>query len=1340
MRLILTGTLSAALFLSLVPFLSLRAEEGTLLLNERSYFRAYYQFYWDAVQPEPLKNGWQKFINGRVVQQRLAFKKLDWSKTDWRDVAVSRICNNNYDMVVYPEDEQYMNQPPPPVDWLKPDFDDSGWQLDRAALNVIDTGVRACFFRARFELPDPAACGKLALRMVYRGGARILINGQELVRQHLPAGELGTEACGDDYPVEAYIKLFDELGTKGEARYQALMKEKSVTAWPPLSILSPSGLYAIYVPEFYGSADQAEKVTTKGDPDWVFTRPDSHPISKKTWNRVQPLRDRTLENIAIPPHLLRKGENILSLEIRAARVHPIYVGWYEVGTGGNSWAHAQLRALELRSDVSALPTGVKRPAGVQVWTEDMHRRVHDVEWGEAAKQPWPLALAGAPNGTFCGQIVVGTDRDLKHLKAFPGALQREGGAGLIPAEACRVFPMQALPLSVLSSTSGVRSVTMNDPLYAGAVPLEKYSAATTRQLSRAEKLKGLENIRFFDQIAERATASVPAGKCQSLWVRLTVPATTPAGIYKGAVRVEAEGLPPVLVPMTVEVCGWRLPDSRDFRTLIAMEQSPYGVAKQYGVKLWSEEHFKLLEASLKLLGRVHNQRLNIPVLSKTEFGNREDSCIRWIRKPDGSLRFDYSLLDRYLDLAVKHCGIPKIIQFTIMHGNPQNIAEVRVFDEAKGQTEVLKLAGPTIDFQERRKLLGAFAVSTYNHMQALHLEKSMYWGLAWDSEGDSTVRKILGEFVPDVFWVADGHELRVDRNYYKVYSWVYQTTSSSPLLLSHNRHGWKNPALEFLCPRAGGSVMGITGASSPFGLRVALERALYTGCRGLARIGADYWKNSYYDGCPEGGWQPGVPIHTVLWPGENGAESSARMEALVEGVQESEARIFLEETLERKVLPEEMAARIQAALDEHYAGSMLIPKDGNHQASIDFAACGWLERSRKLYRAAAEAAAYIGLDVDRTELKVQIPAKGKLTEVLKLRNWTAAPRKWKIENAEKWIIPEKSEGSLQGNEELHLTLDGTALTPESSVSGGLTLTDLENNRTLKLSVTGTVSKVFDLSVKRLVFHVLAGKSDARSFILFNRSGAALKWQGTCSVPWVKLSPAAGTVPPYGNVMLSASAQPVEQDAATLEAVLTVSAEGGTPQEVKVLALTAPAYREPGLPAGTAVSLGEVDRKFVSYHRCFNAGVGAEVKHRIRTEPGYDVPLNWMDQGNVDVGYMLGQQMGLRIDVQMKQRGFKHVLWALPEHVTTYRLEGTGFRGFSARVGVAQGAQVACCFDILVDGKLVARSGLMQAADAPRLLVVDKLETAKELKLVTVRDNLENDSIICYWGDPVFYKD
>ena len=81
---------------------------------------------------------------------------------------------------------------------------------------------------------------------------------------------------------------------------------------------------------------------------------------------------------------------------------------------------------------------------------------------------------------------------------------------------------------------------------------------------------------------------------------------------------------------------------------------------------------------------------------------------------------------------------------------------------------------------------------------------------------------------------------------------------------------------------------------------------------------------------------PGRPCNMLTWPGPAGAESSARFEALLEGFQETEARIFLEQTLDRGYVAKETAAEAQRALDDHIRPAMmgLAFRDGSPEEYI----------------------------------------------------------------------------------------------------------------------------------------------------------------------------------------------------------------------------------------------------------------------------------------------------------------------------------------------------------------------------------------------------------------------
>ena len=205
--------------------------------------------------------------------------------------------------------------------------------------------------------------------------------------------------------------------------------------------------------------------------------------------------------------------------------------------------------------------------------------------------------------------------------------------------------------------------------------MERAQGARTGLVSRLKRWRikaaaaaALGRIQYFDWISAALPERIPANSCQPYWLSVKIPADAAPGLYHGAVRVEGPDFPAATLPLEVEVLDWKVPDPHDFQTIVAIEQSPYGVAKQYKTPLWSDKHWELIEASLRQLARAGNGVWFVPVLLDTEFGNRDDSMIKWIRKKDGSLAFDYATLDRYLDLIVKNCGTPRVISFVVMHG------------------------------------------------------------------------------------------------------------------------------------------------------------------------------------------------------------------------------------------------------------------------------------------------------------------------------------------------------------------------------------------------------------------------------------------------------------------------------------------------------------------------------------------------------------------------------------------------------------------------------------------------------------------------------------------------
>ena len=1316
------------------------------ILDRDGYFRVYYELGLMRISSDALKAEGQKLLGPRQLKryekqtrQHLRDRQIDWKTTDWRDRAVVHFRRTQLG-----DDSRAVEMIPvipPRTQWPQLDFDDAAWMRQRLgrlptrrhnmeAYEFSSLLVRRACFRTYFLLPDPQNAGDLVLDLSFRGGAQVYVNGTKVAAGYLADGK----PYARDYPREAYVSFPDEA--------------------PP----KRSGI----VGDIRCTFDQAPPARKR---EWKDSRSVSsrQPLNRKGWDRLLALRDRRLAGVRIPARLLRKGSNVLAIEVRGARFHPQILpgaggprasNWgRHGGTDNFTWDHARLLDIRLSSTSPHVPHCGTRPKVVQLWAEDMHTRLFDRDFNPPGWPTGTVRMVGAANGSFSGIVALGTDRQLKGLHATAGKLT--GAAGTISASAVHLSYLRGHPITRLHELGHGRCLGLhhwNSPMALAAVARYQVHLTKTYKDSRARRAaygQLLAGFRFFDHIASEPPAAVPANSCQPIWIRLQIPPDAAPGLYRGNVRVTADGIDPLVVPVEIDVIGWRLPDPRQFQTFVESEQSPYGVANAYKLKPWSDEHWRKMDASFRQLARLGADWLFVPVLLNSEFGNRDDaSLIKWIRRKDGALRFDTAVLDRYLDLAVKHWGAPRVVCLAIMHGVGSSSNHVRILDEASGKASLVDV-GPRTKI-DRRPLWRAFALAVREHMRARGLEKSIYWGHAFDRIYDPGLVKMMAEFAPGIYWAAGAHARRPDATFRA----VARTYGSD--MTDRSMRGWKNPFIHLLMPRTNGSVICVEGTSTPFPYRVMGPRAIYGGFNGIGRMGADYFQKTWWDGFRGGEYLlVGRSCIQTLWPGPHGAESSARNEAMLEGVQEAEARIFLEQALDRNALPTDMAKNVQAVLDAHFRQTLHIPGGTAAITMMEYTG-DWRARSRRLFRAAATVAQYVGLDVDRTEIGaeklvtmhygrtqklharkgVPLPAYGRTQLTVTLRNWTRTPRKWTAAAAEKWIRPDRTSGTLDTQQKLAIILDGAGLTPGNTLTGTLTVTDRHTGRGVPISITAQIGRPIELVVKDAVFNVDVGGSAAQDYLLVNRTVSDQAWQVAASVPWIRVDPPAGRLAAGATAFVKVHIRPPDKVAALHRTTLTLTAMNGKVKDAfELKTFVIPPYRPPAArPKGAAVPLHTVSKQLLLRHR----SIGWFNNRRAYTQPTFGKTLNvWH---------------GLK-PAQIGKKKYQIALWLKPAHHTVYKLEGTHCTAFSAEVGwnamvakssMGRGHQtVRLSFEVHVDGKIAAQSGLMKATDPARLLVVQGLEGAKELKLVTRTQYDADERLgIAYgnWGEPMLYRE
>ncbi|MFH1024953.1 MAG: glycoside hydrolase domain-containing protein [Planctomycetota bacterium] len=783
----------------------------------------------------------------------------------------------------------------PSPDWRSPDFNDLFWprRLSPVETSRERTSSLLCA-RGRFLVGDPGKAD-LTLSLSFRGGAVVYVNGKEIARAHMPQGAVQPDTPAESYPKEAWV--------------------------------DPDG-FVLFNNDFGGP---------KGYPD-----------------RFK-LRERRIEDLKIPAEALRKGVNVLAVEIHRPYTD---VAFYDGKPRQYSKSYCQWSTLALDGLKMTAPAGASvagagsNVKGFRVWNRDVCSWVADSDWPDVGEALRPINILGARNGGFSAQVVAGSDGAIRGLKVVPSDLKGEKGA--IPA--ARLQVRYALP-------------------------------------DGPEVKKG--GPRAFDGLEESAPAEVPAGKegraVQPIWVTVNVPADTPAGGYAGRLVIEAQGAGPVEVPVNLSVADWTLPPVTESHSYYWLVQSPETLARQYGVEMWSDRHWELIGKSFDLMRQVGTRIVYIPMFRQSHLGN-EHTMVRWIRdgKAPGGYRHDFSIFEKYLDVALKRLGKLDVVClhcWPISTGgqyfDPTKVAateakpiRITVVDPASGKIE--EAEGPAWGQPESREFWKAALSGARERLAARGLAEAMMVGISHDHVPGKACVEDLQYAAPEAKWVVHCHPYMMGNIHGVPVGYLGNVWGmpSAPFPEDGRNQGWKDRGFWTTFPRYGSGVIGTLGNDSPLAeyrgsLTGAIcagykDRATKTMLKGYGWIGADFWalKNKRGGGRHlldlydyDRRTNLGIPasVTCMLRPGKDGPVSTARLEMVRQNLQEVEARVFLEKILGdpagRATVGDDLAKRCQDLLDAQISAVVWGKNDWDLMLGYD-----WERLSGELYRLAAEVA------------------------------------------------------------------------------------------------------------------------------------------------------------------------------------------------------------------------------------------------------------------------------------------------------------------------------------------------------------------------------------------------
>ena len=770
--------------------------------------------------------------------------------------------------------------PYPPTDWMKPDFNDGSWERLSGTLVTTMTYWKQAtdgpspFWalvcaRGKFAVKDPARAAPLVLDLEYRGGVVVYLNGERIAHGHM-----------------------SENGT--------------------------GGVEELAVP----------------------TAPDEQTPRRLT--------------CTLPTAHLRRGVNVLAVEVHRAPLRED-----EIILNSTKWpqgvvvprapcAVERIRLSAPKSAADAVVPNVTRPKGFQVWNSNTLQMDFDLDWGDPNETLRPVRIVGTPNGAFSGKVVVGSDREIKGLRAAVSALTQTDGRGRIPAS--RLTLRYARPHGTdfaanFRYPASVERLDALDDAPPAVVPVRVSDPVMVSSWTG----EGKDRRRVTTCMSLSSPGVTPVfGAVCPVWVTVNVPADTPPGEYGGTLTLTADGEAPVEVPVTVTVCGWRLPDPREYATWADVIQSPETLALGYKVPLWSDEHFRLIERSLTLLGQAGTKTVYLRMICETNLGNAE-TLVRWIPTGrDGAYTHDFSAFDRYMDLVEKHVGKPPVVCLYVWDKFLERMAsrgqwepkdqkaalselegkgpEVTQVDPATGRTSKLQL--PPYADPKAKELWRPVSEYIRRRMKAHGMSDSLMVGVMCDYMPSEKAFNDLNDIYPGVRWVSQAHP-PPHKNVAGHVGYASSVYGGTPYRdpATQRLYGWKQPELHAHFWRRTRNDWPVTT------FRFMGEMTLLRGYRGFARMGGDFFpvledkRGRVVGAIParylKSFWNNLNINVNLLAPGETGPVATARFEMMREGIQECEARIFIERALTdpdksglRAKLGEELAARVQDVLDE----------------------------------------------------------------------------------------------------------------------------------------------------------------------------------------------------------------------------------------------------------------------------------------------------------------------------------------------------------------------------------------------------------------------------------------
>lgn len=214
----------------------------------------------------------------------------------------------------------------------------------------------------------------------------------------------------------------------------------------------------------------------------------------------------------------------------------------------------------------------------------------------------------------------------------------------------------------------------------------------------------LENNQYFN---------LEANTLRPVWLTVDIPPKTVPGSYKGVIHISYKGGEDKELPLNLDVLDLTLPAPDQWKFHLDLWQNPFAVARWHQVELWSEEHMELLKPYLKMLANAGQKCITTSILHRPWGGQTYDpfqSMIKWTHLGNGEWEYDYTVFDRWVELAMEAGITDQISCYSMVPWENQ----VRYYDEDSSKYVTVRVKPGS---EEYRDIWKPFLVQFREHLK-----------------------------------------------------------------------------------------------------------------------------------------------------------------------------------------------------------------------------------------------------------------------------------------------------------------------------------------------------------------------------------------------------------------------------------------------------------------------------------------------------------------------------------------------------------------------------------------------------------------------------------------------